>query len=343
MKYESNYLTHYGIKGQRWGQRRFQEEDGTYTAAGRERYRKSSGKTGFVSKTDPKVNKTRPGLDLPKNKKPTVLDKLDEWRDRSVMKDGVSKGLSGSNSGQSAKRTRHEKAVRDLDEVLDSKDPKVRDAYSDKDRKELLDYRNKLASKDNLPLRTKGLSGGLKTNGVYDREDGTKDMKRLQKDAKKDAEDMARAKAYYGEGAGNRRKQIRNRISERMKDQKAANRERKVQDAKNSAARVGQGLKNILLGVGSTSLTAIAIYNVAKLTGADKKIAEFGKKAVNDIIRKAKSLKKPSVKDYNWQSDKSSYTVPKSSYTVPKSSYTVPDSAYKNRSWIDKDGVIHVK
>ena len=47
-------LTHYGIKGQKWGQRRFQEENGAYTAAGRERYRKSSGysgKTGGLKKS----------------------------------------------------------------------------------------------------------------------------------------------------------------------------------------------------------------------------------------------------------------------------------------------------
>jgi len=47
-------LAHYGIKGQKWGQRRFQEENGTYTAAGRERYRKSSGssgKTGGIKKS----------------------------------------------------------------------------------------------------------------------------------------------------------------------------------------------------------------------------------------------------------------------------------------------------
>lgn len=32
------YLAHHGIKGQRWGVRRFQEKDGDYTAAGRARY-----------------------------------------------------------------------------------------------------------------------------------------------------------------------------------------------------------------------------------------------------------------------------------------------------------------
>lgn len=35
---DENYLCHHGIKGQKWGVRRFQNEDGTYTAAGRERY-----------------------------------------------------------------------------------------------------------------------------------------------------------------------------------------------------------------------------------------------------------------------------------------------------------------
>ena len=31
-------LRHYGIKGQSWGKRRFQNEDGSYTAAGKQRY-----------------------------------------------------------------------------------------------------------------------------------------------------------------------------------------------------------------------------------------------------------------------------------------------------------------
>lgn len=37
---DGDELMHYGIKGQKWGVRRYQEENGTYTAAGRERYGK---------------------------------------------------------------------------------------------------------------------------------------------------------------------------------------------------------------------------------------------------------------------------------------------------------------
>ena len=37
-KYIPNELKHHGILGQKWGVRRFQNEDGSYTAAGKERY-----------------------------------------------------------------------------------------------------------------------------------------------------------------------------------------------------------------------------------------------------------------------------------------------------------------
>jgi len=32
------YIAHHGIKGQKWGVRRFQNEDGTLTSAGKKRY-----------------------------------------------------------------------------------------------------------------------------------------------------------------------------------------------------------------------------------------------------------------------------------------------------------------
>ena len=41
MYYESTYLEHHGIKGQRWGVRRYQNADGSYTKAGLARYKKA--------------------------------------------------------------------------------------------------------------------------------------------------------------------------------------------------------------------------------------------------------------------------------------------------------------
>ena len=46
----SNFLAHYGIKGQQWGQRRFQNEDGTLTEEGRRRYGLNPQYSGMTDK-----------------------------------------------------------------------------------------------------------------------------------------------------------------------------------------------------------------------------------------------------------------------------------------------------
>ena len=45
-----NYLAHHGILGQKWGVRRFQNEDGSLTDAGRKRYKDDAKKAKSYKK-----------------------------------------------------------------------------------------------------------------------------------------------------------------------------------------------------------------------------------------------------------------------------------------------------
>lgn len=71
----SNYLIHYGIKDMHWGERRFQNPDGTLTEAGKKRYLNSDGSLNrrgqkAISKTYKKYT------DL--SRKNQDLDKIEE-------------------------------------------------------------------------------------------------------------------------------------------------------------------------------------------------------------------------------------------------------------------------
>lgn len=58
MRYESsNELYHFGIKGQKWGVRRFQNEDGTLTEEGKKRYSNIYKQVELYNKTTDEMNK----------------------------------------------------------------------------------------------------------------------------------------------------------------------------------------------------------------------------------------------------------------------------------------------
>lgn len=54
INYEEEYLAHHGTKGQRWGVRRFQNPDGSLTAAGKIRYSVWNGGRSIGKKVNPK-------------------------------------------------------------------------------------------------------------------------------------------------------------------------------------------------------------------------------------------------------------------------------------------------
>lgn len=117
-----------------------------------------------------------------------------------------------------------------------------------------------------------------------------------KREARKDAKEFARAKMYYGEGAGNRRKLIKATVKEKSKSKVYADefekslatqnmadhavkakRERRIKDAKNTAGKVGRSVVNISVGNPQRAAASVlTIYGAMKISGMDRKIAKWG-------------------------------------------------------------------
>lgn len=148
---------------------------------------------------------------------------------------------------------------------------------------------------------------------------GVKGMKwgvrKTKSEARKDAHEYARAKMFYGEGAGIRRKKIKARVDTRSKKSKlykntfekalskqnmdkhakAATRERKIKDTTETVKKTTKGIFNIVTGNATKVATsALALYYIAKITGADKKISEIG----SDIVNKGSDYVSDIIKNY---------------------------------------------
>lgn len=94
---ENNYLTHHGIKGQRWGVRRFQNEDGSLTNAGKKKQarieKKEAGKQ--QRKELHKLNKTgKKSLFMPSGESVGDARMRHELRVRRAQKFMNKKGMS---------------------------------------------------------------------------------------------------------------------------------------------------------------------------------------------------------------------------------------------------------
>lgn len=155
---------------------------------------------------------------------------------------------------------------------------------------------------------------------------GVKGMKwGVHREAKRDATEYARAKMYYGEGAGNRRKLIKATVDAKSKkdpnykaafEQHLANQDmakraaeargkRHRTDAVKTTAKTARGIKNTLLGNPAYASTAavalVGAYGLAKKTGYDKKIMAQGKKAYNFVKTEARALQiKQQFKKFGW-------------------------------------------
>lgn len=128
---------------------------------------------------------------------------------------------------------------------------------------------------------------------------------RTNREARKDADEFAKAKMFYGEGAGTRRKLIKATVDAKSnkdpeykkafeyhldnqnlaKRAEGARSERRRKDVTASATKNARSVHRLLTGgMGNVTATASVIvgaYSLAKATGYDKKIAGYAKQGYN--------------------------------------------------------------
>lgn len=160
----------------------------------------------------------------------------------------------------------------------------------------------------------KGMKWGVRKNNV----EGV--SSRTNKDARKDAEEFARAKMFYGTGAGNRRKLIKSTVEAKVKkdpdykkafdhhlDQQdmgkhasKAQSERRRKDVTSSTTKTARGVHRQLTGgFGTVSLaSAVVAAGVvgARKTGVDQVIMNAAKQKFSDV--KSASNDKKNVQDW---------------------------------------------
>lgn len=99
--WEGDFLAHHGIKGQKWGVRRFQNPDGTLTKAGRLYYGFSDGATRKMSRQYNrgirKLNKLAAKADIKTQKE--AAEKYDRRAKTALKVAGVGAAIAGASAG----------------------------------------------------------------------------------------------------------------------------------------------------------------------------------------------------------------------------------------------------
>lgn len=130
---------------------------------------------------------------------------------------------------------------------------------------------------------------------------------KTNKMAKSDAEEFTKAKLFYGEGAGTRRKLIKAKVDARSKDplyKKAfdhhvaqtdlakraeqATKQRKRTDRTKAVKKTGKGVGHVVRGnsqyANTAAVATVAGYGYARRKGLDRKVLNAGKKFLNDYV-----------------------------------------------------------
>lgn len=159
--YESNYLAHHGILGMKWGVRRYQNEDGTLTEAGKKRYARDMANMAererkaaiYASKQKAKADK----LNAKALKIEAKTNKLEAKADRKEAKERL-KMLKASGKEQGRKLDDAEKQ-KILDDGDLSKAFKNSSSFTDKELQAVIDKYTKTTKLNRL------VAGEIDENG----------------------------------------------------------------------------------------------------------------------------------------------------------------------------------
>lgn len=112
----SDELQHWGIRGMRWGNRRYQYKDGTLTPAGKKRYNKE------VEKLKKETAKVKEEEKIAANRKKTQskIDKLEAKKQeleerKKALKDNAKKGSDEDNTPEETPEARRERLLKSTD------------------------------------------------------------------------------------------------------------------------------------------------------------------------------------------------------------------------------------
>lgn len=195
----NNYLAHHGVKGQKWGVRRYQNRDGSLTAAGKKRYNKDDKKEApkeTVEQKRARLLKSTDAHELYANKHLLTTAEINERLTRIDTEKRLGSVAAQDKRGFAKVMENAQKAIKTADDVYKLiQSPSVQAVMKkfkgeddgpkyDKDNVEsILKVKGKLSNKDLADLATRHENLG-------------KLEKKLENDkkAKKDAED-ANAKA----------------------------------------------------------------------------------------------------------------------------------------------------